>query len=341
MKKFWIIGFATLLLLALLAPMGYRHWVMFGPTLAAPLRLQVEAEPLDLNPAAPKARRVGALTYMGGISLSAGGENFGGLSALAWLGDGEMLAVSDRGDAVRFQVRMKGQQPVGLQNVEMFPLRDEAGHIGHKSQRDSEALLVDADQRHIWVATERFNRLYRYSLENLRAPAKAMHVLPESQNWTSNGGPESLARLPDGRLLVISEDPPSGQKTSDGLVLTPGQWDKPAFHFHYHPPKGFLPTDAVVVDDQWMLVLHRHFSLMEGVRAHIGLVRLADIQRGADVRAETVAEFSRPLTIDNMEGLALERQGGRIYLWLVSDDNFSPLQRTLLLRFLWDGPPKP
>ncbi len=38
--------------------------------------------------------------------------------------------------------------------------------------------------------------------------------------------------------------------------------------------------------------------------------------------------------IDNMEGLAVHRtDAGDIILTLISDDNFSPLQRTLLLQF--------
>ena len=36
---------------------------------------------------------------------------------------------------------------------------------------------------------------------------------------------------------------------------------------------------------------------------------------------------------DNFEGLAVEEKEGRTYLWLVSDDNFAPLQATYLLKF--------
>ena len=38
--------------------------------------------------------------------------------------------------------------------------------------------------------------------------------------------------------------------------------------------------------------------------------------------------------VDNMEGIAVHRAAdGALVLTLVSDDNFSPLQRTLLLQF--------
>jgi len=38
--------------------------------------------------------------------------------------------------------------------------------------------------------------------------------------------------------------------------------------------------------------------------------------------------------VDNMEGLSVHRDAsGMVVLTLISDDNFSPLQRTLLLQF--------
>ena len=31
---------------------------------------------------------------------------------------------------------------------------------------------------------------------------------PAMRDWAANGGPEAIARLPDGRFIVLSEDPP-------------------------------------------------------------------------------------------------------------------------------------
>jgi hypothetical protein len=42
--------------------------------------------------------------------------------------------------------------------------------------------------------------------------------------------------------------------------------------------------------------------------------------------------------IDNLEGIAVHREAsGAVVMTLVSDDNFSPLQRTLLLQFTMVG----
>jgi hypothetical protein len=43
------------------------------------------------------------------------------------------------------------------------------------------------------------------------------------------------------------------------------------------------------------------------------------------------------LAIDNFEGIAaLDGEDGRTTVWIVSDDNFSAAQKTLLYRFSFD-----
>jgi hypothetical protein len=46
-----------------------------------------------------------------------------------------------------------------------------------------------------------------------------------------------------------------------------------------------------------------------------------------------IARFGAPLLVDNMEALAVRREGERRFVYLASDDNFNALQRTLLLKF--------
>ena len=48
---------------------------------------------------------------------------------------------------------------------------------------------------------------------------------------------------------------------------------------------------------------------------------------------EFVAELRPPLNIDNMEGISVTREGGKTMLWMISDDNRMPVERTLLLKF--------
>ena len=55
---------------------------------------------------------------------------------------------------------------------------------------------------------------------------------------------------------------------------------------------------------------------------------------GARLEGEAIAVLSPPLTVDNLEGVAARRTAaGETLIYLVSDDNFNPLQRSLLLMF--------
>ena len=60
---------------------------------------------------------------------------------------------------------------------------------------------------------------------------------------------------------------------------------------------------------------------------------------GAHLAGEELARLEPPLTIDNFEGIAITRGAGSgARLYIVSDDNYSILQRTLLLMFELQAP---
>jgi hypothetical protein len=63
-------------------------------------------------------------------------------------------------------------------------------------------------------------------------------------------------------------------------------------------------------------------------------IALADIKPDAVVDGPVLMEADMRYQIDNMEGLAVHRTAaGETVLTMISDDNFSPLQRTVLLQF--------
>jgi len=60
----------------------------------------------------------------------------------------------------------------------------------------------------------------------------------------------------------------------------------------------------------------------------------SNIKPGAVVDGSVLIEADLGYQIDNMEGIAVHRAAnGDTILTLVSDDNFSAIQRTLLLQF--------
>jgi hypothetical protein len=102
----------------------------------------------------------------------------------------------------------------------------------------------------------------------------------------------------------------------------------------YRPPAGFRVTDAALLPDGRLLLLHRRFGLLEGWSAVIAVADVRGLAEGGVIEPRELARLASPLTRDNMEALSVTSQGGRTIVWIASDDNFTPwFQQTLLLKF--------
>jgi len=82
-----------------------------------------------------------------------------------------------------------------------------------------------------------------------------------------------------------------------------------------------------------MLLLERWYQPLRGVGMRIRRIAGREIRPGALLDGPRLIEADLGYEIDNMEGLSVHLESGRTVLTLISDDNFSFLQRTLLLEF--------
>ena len=102
----------------------------------------------------------------------------------------------------------------------------------------------------------------------------------------------------------------------------------------YRPHGAFRPSGATLLPDGDVLVLERAFSLLGGFRSRLVRLPQDSIRPGAVLEGREIARLMPPLTHDNLEAVATRRGAhGETLIYLVSDDNFSVLQDTLLLMF--------
>jgi hypothetical protein len=97
-------------------------------------------------------------------------------------------------------------------------------------------------------------------------------------------------------------------------------------------PKDFALTAVTRLSGGRTAWLLRAFDLTHGARAELQIT---------DARLQVIdrLRLERPATVDNMEGLAaVEAPGGTIRFYLLSDDNFSSSEKTLLLAYDWRPP---
>ena len=82
------------------------------------------------------------------------------------------------------------------------------------------------------------------------------------------------------------------------------------------------------------MILERRFSYSEGIQMRIRRVAASELKPGALIQGEVLLEATDSFNIDNMEAIgAASPRVRRDHLTLMSDDNFSPLQRTLIMQF--------
>jgi hypothetical protein len=142
-----------------------------------------------------------------------------------------------------------------------------------------------------------------------------------------------MARLGDGSFLVIGEDEDEDGASPAILFLgDPSATRTPAIKLRYRLPRGHRITDAALLPNGRMLLLSRGFTLSRGWTAKLLTANMPE-RPGEVIRTWEVATLAAPLTVDNMEALAVSVERGRTIVWIASDDNLNPVQRTLLMKF--------
>jgi hypothetical protein len=291
-----------------------------GPETA---QLFVAAVALDAGD--PGRHRLGSLEFVQGWALTSDSPRFGGISAMH-VESGVVTALSDAGTLFRFALpRRRGREPVWV-----APLRDGPGPATRKSDRDTESLLIDGPW--LWAGFEKHNMVWRYRRADLAVSGYARP--PLMRRWRANAGPEAMVRLTDGRFIVFGEGT-NGGATSEAVLFDgdPADPATRAFPLTYRRVPGYRITDAALLPDGRLLLLNRRFELFEGISAVVTIAEARDLRPGGTIEGREIAALRPPVTVDNMEALSVTVENGRTIVWIASDDNFFPLQQTLLLKF--------
>ena len=294
--------------------------------------VEVTAAPVDIG-----AATVGRLRFRGGVALTSERRVFGGLSGLEVLDDGRLLAVSDNG--VWFDARLELDEAgrlIGVSNVRFAMMRDERGvEFPSKATGDSEALTQLPDGRFA-VSFEQTHLIRIYDL-NRDGPFGAAQMGPRLEGAARlphNVGLEALAATAEGALLVGAE---GGEAETTPLWSAPLDAAAPvAVRIGYPPRNGFSLTSLDRLPDGGFVALERFYAPVIGARARITRFPEASLNARGEAlpEVEELALLAPPLLIDNFEGVAAVRApGGGTRIYIVSDDNYSTRQRTLLYAF--------
>jgi hypothetical protein len=308
-------------------------------SVTAPVSIEVNARPLAGFDTRDRARvRFGELEFRSGLVLTSSYRGFGGLSGLRLDAKGErFIAISDKGGWFTGRIVYRAKEMTGLDDVEASPMLGPDGRpiTATRGWFDSEAIALDGSL--VYVAFERVNRILRYDFAKgfTRALGEQVPLPPAARKLPYNKGIEALVVVPKGQplagtLIAISERGLDAEGNILGFLVggkTPGQ-------FTVHRSENFDVSDATLLPSGDMLLLERKFSWLGGVGIRIRRIALKSFAPGAVVDGPAIFSADLGHEIDNMEGIDTHvTAAGDTVITMVSDDNFSMIQRNLLLQF--------
>lgn len=308
----------------------------------APVSIDVETISVNFAPLTPWRKSFGRLEWRGGFEIVSTDKQFGGLSGLVIDAQGKRIAaVGDRGTFLTAEVGYRDGLLNSITKARLSRLTDPNGQIIRgKGRKDAEAIALEGRtfEDGLLIGFERRPRVLRYRFRNGRLSRKpaALRIPREVDRGPNNKELESIARFPKrspfGRaLMVVSEE----HRDKSGNILGWIVGGRKAGRFAIRPVRDFAITDiAVVPGTSDVITLERRFTPTTGAGMLLRLIKAGDFAAGAVVDGEQLFEANQLYSIDNMEGLAVHRTGdGDLRLSIISDDNFNPIQRTLLLQF--------
>ncbi len=302
------------------------------PARSEPRQIRVAATPVPLDAANPSVQRAGAFAYAGGLWLRSPDEpGFGGLSDLKVDARGALVSESDEGGLLRAHILLdRGGRLAGLTGATFELLRGRDGrplHSKHEADAEGVAVWPNSD---LVVSFEHDHRIWRY-------PA--------------NGGPPQDMPMPDidmppnqgmeGLALAVSQGPGAYWVGVEGgsIWLCRDSRGCQQWSGLMAPPLGFRLTALGETPGGELVILHHNYNpLTQQTRVLASIVTIPRAPQGPS-RLTAQLQLASPLTVDNLEGVAaVAAPNGGLRLYLISDDNFSDRQRTLLLAFDLSGP---
>jgi hypothetical protein len=300
------------------------------------------SQPYRLSPHVAPGETTMGIRLLGSVELSStsiAGLPLGGLSGLAWDQDESRLyALSDRGHLFHLRPTFDHGILVRVEALTAFALRDPRGRVLEGRRADAEGLVLQrADNGRtgdslLAVSFEHHPRIVRFRpdgryVEQLELPADLRDA---SRYAGPNKALEALTWLPGLGFLSAPERPLAG--IDDGTVslftLDGRRWRYPLLA----TPNASL-VDMHALPDGGLLTLERGHGLMFfPIVISLRHTRVTADNAGQRLPVSTIAilDSSQGWSVDNFEGLS-RHQGLKFFM--VSDDNFNALQKSLLVYF--------
>jgi len=311
-------------------------WLLAAPCEAEPL--SVTATRIEHFALTESGEPTAPLEFLGGIDVTSDDKLFGGISGIDMIDADTAFMISDSGFYVRARLLHENGRLVGLADATIDGLFPDV--TMEKEFGDVEDVALDpTDRWHGVIVRERQpNAMLTFDFEGADFDGdrpvnfEPKRVGAPDNILRSNKGLESVAYAPAaspiaGEIVTIAETAPRGEKNIPGWVAGVGGFEVVRRDNFDVSSARFLPNGDLVL-------LERRYAPAWSIAMRLRRIPGDTVKVGALLDGDILLDAGMTSQIDNMEGLAVsEDEAGRAILTLVSDDNYSVLQRTLVLQF--------
>ena len=252
---------------------------------------------------------------------------FGGFSAIMAIEDNKLVAFSDRG--TRFTIT-EPDSPLETAADRVLSFQSVARERGDWFW-DIEAATRDPATGDYWLSYEIVHTIHRFS--DASEPEE-IRELDDEVSWTSNAGAEAMVRLSDGRFLVLAE----GKREAMIFAGDPAEGADFETVPFVTPAASYVVTDLAQLPDGRVLLLMR--NLAWSWPPFDSLIAIADPPPPGSTdpwEPKVALRFDNIIPNENYEGLTVrEMPDGRVAVWVIADDNIAAIQRSLLVKLVFD-----
>ncbi len=267
------------------------------------------------------------INLLGSKLITHENNNFGGISGITLSENGEnFVLISDKSYYFKGKIIRDN-----LNKILDFDIKDQGQLFSSKKEHltgrnvDSES-IVRVKENGFYISFESNNRIMYH--EALNGPGKFLPKHPDFDKFLFNDGIEALAIKKNGELFAIPELPPKGKEHHPIYRFHDNEW---SIIDEIKINKDFKVVDAEMIDDENLIILERKFSFYDGFKIRLRRIIIED---NTVINSEILLE-SLPWEYYNFEGLSKWKdREGKIYLTLISDNQFSPLLKTEVREFI-------
>ncbi|MBL4875668.1 MAG: esterase-like activity of phytase family protein [Cohaesibacteraceae bacterium] len=321
---------------------------MTGGNQALAQPIHIDARPIpNFSASNPDRTLFGKFEYQAGLVLTSKSSDFGGFSGMmAGSNNNIIQAVSDQGWFLHATLeRSPSGKITGVTNAALTPILDNNGHrFNRKWKRDAETITsYSAGTNQVAIGFENNVRIQIHGMSNKRPgrALKTMSLQKLGRNRNGNATLEALVSAPASNnsaapeFLAIFERKAKHDPGIPGWIMASGI----ALPFWIQEHDSFAITEANLLSNGDLIILERRASIFGGVQNRIRHILRSEIYAHNMLDGEVIFTAGSDNYTDNLEGMSTRIvKPNRCETLLVSDDNYSFLQNTILLQFHWDCP---